>query len=225
MLHGSSPFRVDMSEQVGGAVIVSARTFLDGRGGEFGDQGSPSGALGFADVAPHRGVSEVEVLVAFAGNERVRGLVSQRGQSEKLLERGVAGAGLPFVDCRLLRPTCNVDLGAVQLGGVECAGDPVRGQRAGDPLFVGQVMGGSALHRDGSPLGSFPQTRCCTVPGCTESGGCRHGVLIGHSVCGFPSARPASSLTAWPAGVRNTSSPRSVRTVMRASRGVQSGRI
>jgi len=85
---------------VGGAVIVGAGTFFDGRGGEFGDRGSPSGALGFADVAPHRGVSEVEVLVAFAGDERVRGLVGQRGQGEELLERGVAGAGLPIATCR-----------------------------------------------------------------------------------------------------------------------------
>ena len=85
-------------------------------------------------------------------------------------------------------------------------------------------MGCSALRRSESPLGSFPQTHCCPVPDCTESGRCRHGVLVGHSVCGFPSARAAFSPTAWSVGVRNTSSPRSVRTVMRASRGVQSGR-
>ena len=109
---------------------------------------------------------------------------------------------------------------AVQLGGVEGAGDPVRGQRAGDPLFVGQVMGGSALRRDGSPLGSLPPTRCCPVPGCAESGAYGHGVLVGHSVCSFPSAQPAFSSRMWPAGVRNKSLPRSVRTVMRASRGV-----
>lgn len=168
---------------------------------------------------------EVEVLVAVACGERVRGLVGQRGQGEELLERGVAGAGLPIATCLLLRPACNVDIGAVQLGGVECAGDPVRGQRAGDLLFVGPVMGGSALRRDGSPLGSFPQTRCCPVSGYAESGACGHGVLVGHSVCGFPSARPVFSSRMWPAGVRNTSSPRSARTVMRASRGVQSGRI
>ena len=168
---------------------------------------------------------EVEVLVAFACDERARGLVGQRGQREKLLERGVAGAGLPIATCRLPRAACNVDVGAVQFGGVEGAGDPVRDERAGDPLFVGQVMGGSALRRNGSPLGSFPQTRCCPVSGCAESGRCWHGVLVGHSVCGFPSARAAFSLTAWSVGVRNTSSPRSARTVTRASRGVQSGRI
>ena len=60
-------------------------------------------------------------------------------------------------------------------------------------------MGVAALRRDGSPLGSFPQTRCCPVPGCAESEACGHGVLVGHSVCGFPSARPSSSC-AWPAG-------------------------
>ncbi|MDJ0490246.1 hypothetical protein QNA24_28110 [Rhodococcus qingshengii] len=70
----------------------------------------------------------------------------------------------------------------VQLGGVEGAGDPVRHQRAGDPLFVGPVMGCSALRRSESPLGSFPQTRCCPVPGCAESGACRHGVLVDHRV-------------------------------------------
>jgi len=82
-----------MSEQVGGAVFVGAGTFFDGCGGEFGDRGSPSGALGFADVAPHRGVSEVEVLVAFACGERVRGLMGQRGQSEGLLERSHGPVG------------------------------------------------------------------------------------------------------------------------------------
>ncbi|MDV6211841.1 hypothetical protein R3Q08_26600 [Rhodococcus erythropolis] len=52
---------------------------------------------------------EVEVLVAFACDERVRGLVGQRGQGEELLERAVAGAGLPIATRRLLRPACNVD--------------------------------------------------------------------------------------------------------------------
>lgn len=149
---------------MGGAVIVGAGTLLDGRGGEFGDRGSPSGALGCADVTPHRGVPKVEVLVAVACGERVRGLVGQRGQCEELLERGIAGAGLLIATCRLLRPACNVDVGAVQLGGVEGAGDPVRGQRAGGPLFVGPVMGGSALRRNGAHSARFRRRAAARSP-------------------------------------------------------------
>ena len=94
---------------MGVAAVVGTGTFFDSSGGEFGDRGSPPRLLGFAAAAPHRGVPDIEVLVTFACDERVRRLVSQRGQDEELLEQGVAGAGLPFVNCRFLRPTCNVD--------------------------------------------------------------------------------------------------------------------
>lgn len=77
----------------------------------------------------------------------------------------------------------------VPIRSVECVGDPIRGQRSGDPLFVGQVVGGSALRRSGSPLGPFPQARCCSVFDCPERGGCRHGVHSCHSVCGFHAPR------------------------------------